>query len=233
MAGSAAASAGERAYSLLASDIRSVDQANGGAALRLMAGMVHGSQHAVDLTILADPARSVTGTCELVNPAAAPRAWLAWLGWMVGLDTSTLPDSGVRGAIADAVRGQRRGSVDSIRAAVERTLTGARTCSILIKPPLDGGLSWDYDFGEDYDFGRTYDGTTTDPYGIIVVTQTVETPDTTATLIAALSEKPAGMWLDLQTLDGQTYADLATEYPTYAGMRATNRTYVDLASTFE
>lgn len=182
---------------------------------------------------LADPATSVSGTAELANADAIPRPWLPWLGWLVGIDVASLPAAVARDVVRDAAAFQRRGSVAAIAEAVRRTLTGSRDVIVITKPPDGDFTSWDFDeAGQDYDSVRRYDGNLTDPYLLIVVTKTPQTPNSIATLEAAVGEKPAGVVLELQTLSGSTYAQLATAYPTYSAMRSTNRTYGDLASSF-
>lgn len=188
---------------------------------------------ALRLADTADPETSVSGTAEIANPEAAPRTWLAWLGWLVGIDVDTVPVNTVREVIRNTAAFQRRGSVAAIAEAVRRTLTGSKDVIVITKPPDGDFTSWDFDeAGEDYNSVRRYDGNLTDPYLIIVVTKTPQTPDSNATLLAALSEKPAGIDLELQSLSGSTYTQLASAYPTYSAMRSTNRTYGDLASSF-
>ena len=45
------------------------------------------------LVDVGDPDTSVTGTAELANPAAAPRTWLSWLAWLVGISLTGIPDA--------------------------------------------------------------------------------------------------------------------------------------------
>jgi hypothetical protein len=224
--------AAEQVWRLLPDYAQAADERTDWTLRRFTAAAAAGLDRAVDLLTAIDPNTSVTGTCEIVNPQAAPRSFLPWLGWLVGIDTSLLPDSEVRAVIKDTFASQRRGSVAAIAAAVQRTLTGVRDVTILTKPPDPDITAWDYDVAEDYDTDRRYDGQVPDPWLIIVITKTPQTPDATATLEAALSEKPAGMLLELQTLAGMTYDALAALYPTYSGMKSTNRTYGDLASSF-
>lgn len=226
--------AAEQVWRLVPDYMQAADEATDWTLRRYVGAAGVGLEKANELLTLVDPATSVTGTCELINPAATPRAYLAWLGWLVGIDTSVLPDADVRGVIADAVTSQRRGSVAAIAAAVRRTLIGSKDVVVLVKPPDPDYPSWDYDeAGEDYSADvRRYDGGITDPWAIIVITKTIQTPDESVTLLAAVGEKPAGALLELQTLAGMAYAELSAAYVTYDAMRASNRTYGDLASSF-
>lgn len=228
--------AAEQVYRLLPDFMRSADEleAIDYTALRYVAGASVGLEKAADFLTIVDPDTSVTGTCELVNADACPRPYLGWLGWLVGINTSEVPAASTRDVIREATAFQRRGSVSAIAAAVRRTLTGSKDVVVLTKPPDSDTPSWDYaETGITYDDDvRRYDGNLTDPYLIIIVTKATQTPDATATLLAALGEKPAGLELDIQSLSGMTYTELAAAYPTYDLMRSTNRTYDDLASSF-
>ena len=198
--------AAEQAYRLLPDYVRVVDPSTDYATLRFTAASVAGLERALDTLTLADPGTSVSGTCELVNAAAAPRRFLPWLGWLVGVNTSGIADAYVRDAIANAAATQRRGSIGSIRDAVQRTLTGGRNCR----------MYWNV--------------SGVDPYLITVLTLTAETPDTAAALAAAWTEKPAGMDLELQTAAGATWADVVAAYPTWNAVVAAHPTWNDLTT---
>lgn len=197
-------SATEQVYRLLPDFMRAADEAGDYTALRYVAGGAVGLDKAADFLTLVDPATSVTGTCELVNAAAAPRAYLGWLGWLVGVNISQIADPFVRVAIGNAAATQRRGSKGSIRDVVQRTLTGSKSCRVYWN--LSG----------------------TQPYLLTVITFTSQTPDSVATLEAALTEKPAGMDLELQTVDGTTYAEIKANFTDYADVKATFPTYTDM-----
>lgn len=226
--------AAQQVYRLLPDYVQAADESADFTLLSFTGATAVGLDKPVDLLHAIDPNTSVTGTCEIVNPDAAPRAFLPWLGWLVGIDTTVLAEADVRGVIRDAVTSQRRGSAAAIAAAVRRTLTGSQDVIVLTKPPDPDFPTWDFDqAGEDYNADvRRYDGGITDPWLIIVITKTVQTPDSTATLLAATGEKPAGVLLELQTLSGMTYAELTAAYATYDVMRASNRSYSNLASSF-
>lgn len=157
------------------------------------------------LVDVGDPDTSVTGTAELANPAAAPRSWLRWLGWLVGINIDTIPDDEKRAAIANASSLQRRGSKRSIIRATQRTLTGSKSCRVYWN--LSG----------------------VDPYLITVVTLTAQTPDNTDTLAAAFIEKPAGVDLELQVVTGAVYSELAANFTDYDELTSTFVDYDELA----
>lgn len=200
--------AAEQVYRLLPDFMRAADEVDlvNYTALRYVAGASVGLERAADFLTIVDPDTSVTGTCELVNAAACPRPYLGWLGWLVGVDVSQIADPFVRVAIGNASATQRRGSKGSIRDAVQRTLTGSQSCRVYWN--LSG----------------------TEPYLLTVITFTSQTPDSSATLVAALSEKPAGMDLELQTVDGTTYAEIKANFADYGEVKATFPTYTDLTA---
>jgi len=198
--------AAEQTYRLLPDFIQAADSIEtvDYAALRYVGAAAVPMERAADLLTIVDPNTSVTGTCEVVNAAAAPRSWLGWLGWLVGIDTSQIAAPFVRDAVGNAAATQRRGSRGSIRDVVQRTLTGSQSCRVYWN--LSG----------------------TDPYLITVVTITGQTPSSVATLEAALTEKPAGIDIELQVTDGFTYAEVQTNFTDYADISATVDNYTEL-----
>ena len=187
-----------------------VTTADDGTLQAWLAGIAGQLDPALAILDMADPATSVSASCEIASATHAPRSadpsanWLGWLGWLVGIDTSALPEGDVRDAIANAITTQRRGSAGAIRQAVQRSLTGGRSC-------------------------RVYHNVSgTDPYLISVVTVYAETPDEADTLAAAWSEKPAGCDLELIVISGSIYAELTAGYATYADTAAAFDTYADM-----
>lgn len=187
--------AADQAYRLLPDFLRAADDEQ--VAFRLVDAGCVGLAGASDLLTLADPDTSATGTCELANPQAIRREWLGWLAWLVGVDISGASLSQARDLVGQADRVQRRGTRDAIRAAVERTLS-----SLSPAPRVWANLSG------------------TDPYLISIVTTTAQTPDAVATLAAAYAEKPAGMVVELQVVDGAVGAELRARYGTVAELEA-------------
>jgi phage tail P2-like protein len=159
---------------------------------------------ATDLLTLVDPDTSVTGGNELIDADAVPRAFLPWLGWLVGVDTTSIPDADMRQAVRQASVRQRRGSTGSIADAVQRTLTGAKSVRVYIN--LSG----------------------TDPYLITVVTTDTQTPDEAASLVAAMSEKPAGADLELQVVSGVAYDEIKAAFADYDDVQAAFDDYTAL-----
>lgn len=161
---------------------------------------------ALRLADIADPDTSVTGTAEVANPDAAPRPWLLWLAWLLGLDISTVPDSEKRVAVSQASSLRRRGSKRSIIRAAQRTLTGSKSCRVY----------WNL--------------STTDPYVITIVTLTAQTPDSVATLVAAETEKPAGIEIQLQVVTGAVYNELPPNFADYDALAGAFADYDDLTN---
>ncbi|MBI1377259.1 MAG: hypothetical protein GC157_07235 [Frankiales bacterium] len=196
--------AAEQVYRLLPDYIRAADPDTDWTLRRFVGAAAVGLEQVNEFLTLVDPDTSVTGTCELVNAAAIPSAWLAWLGWLVGVDTSLIPAADVRDAVQNAATTQRRGSTGAIRDVVQRTLTGSKSCRVYSN--LSG----------------------TDPYLITVITQTAQTPDPVAALAAAWTEKPAGVDLELQTVAGSIYSEIASAFTDYSDLAGAFATYQDL-----
>lgn len=141
-----------------------------------------------------------------MNPAVAPRAWLPWLGWLIGIDTSAIPEASVRSVLQDATSNQFRGSREAIKAAVARTLSSPTPAPRVF---------------------ANYAGL--DPYLITVVTTDAQTPDPAATLLAAQAEKPAGMELVHTVVSGALVSDLEAGFTLVSGLEAGLDTVLDIA----
>ncbi len=191
----------EQAYRLFPDYMRAHDIGTDWMLLRFIAAAATPLDRAGEFLAIADPDTSVTGTCEIVNAAAAPRRYLPWLGWLVGIDTAALPDPDVRAAILNSTETQRRGSMNALRTAIARTLTGSKSVRIY----------WNI--------------TGTDPYLLSVLTLTAETPDAGATLAAAWTEKPAGIALELNTVAGSIWNEVVAEYATWNDVVAAHATW--------
>ncbi len=196
--------AAAQVYRLLPDYVQAADPGTDWTLARYVGAAATGLERVNEFLTLIDPDTSVTGTCELVNPAAVPRAYLAWLGWLVGVDTSVIPDADVRDAVGNAAATQRRGSLGAIQDAVQRTLTGSKSCRVYAN--VSG----------------------TDPYLITVITLTADTPDAGVSLAAAWTEKPAGVDLELQTVTGSIWTEVVAEYPDWLAVVAAHPTWSDL-----
>lgn len=198
--------AAEQVYRLLPDYAQAADEGADWTLARFTGAAAVGLEKPNEFLTLVDPDTSVTGTCELVNAAAVPRAYLAWLGWLVGVDTSVIPDADVRDAVGSAADTQRRGAAGSIVEAVQRTLTGSRT--VWVYSNVSG----------------------VDPYLITVLTLTAETASTPASLAAAQSEKPAGVDLELLTVAGSTWILANATYATWNAVVAAKATWTALVT---
>ena len=193
--------AAEQVYRLLPDYVQAADEATDWTLRRYVGACAVGLEKLNEFLTMVDPDTSVTGTCEIVNPAATPRAYLAWLGWLVGLDTSVFADSYVRAAVANAAVLQNRGTRASIINAVQNTLTGTK--SVRFYSNLSG----------------------IDPYLITILTLTSETASVPATLAAAWAEKPAGVNLTVTATTGPVWADAVANYATWNATVAAKATW--------
>jgi phage tail P2-like protein len=196
----------EQTYRLLPDYVRNADEATDFTLLRYMAGLSIGLTKAGEFLTIADPETSVTGTCEVANPAAAPRNYLTWLGWLVGIDTTVLADSVVRETLANVIDVQRRGSINAIKLVVARTLISSKYVAVY------------------------WNRTGTDPYLLTVVVKASEVTSTPTTLAAAWSEKPAGMNLELDQIPNSTWNEVVANYATWNDLVAAHPTWDELST---
>lgn len=193
-------------YGRLPDYVRDADAAQDYALKRYLAALLEPNSDVVRLVDSTDPDTSVTGTCELANPAAVDSRWLPWLGWLVGIDTANLSESDRREAVAQASTLQRRGSAAALKKTIARTLTGTRSVRVF------------------------HNITGVDPYLITVLVRQSEVVDIDDTVAAALSEKPAGADLDLQqTVSAAIYADLPDNFTDYADLGGSFADYDELS----
>lgn len=145
------------------------------------------------------------GWSQLLDINRAPNAALGWLGQFVGVPLQQgLTDAQQRARIL-SVGGWNRGTIGSMVAAAQQYLTGTQT--VVVRE-------------------RDASVTPADPaYGLTVITRTSETPDSAKVLAALLTQKPAGIILNYQTLTGTDYQGLFTTYADYQAIFTTYTTY--------
>lgn len=139
------------------------------------------------------------GWSTVMNPATAPELFLTWLAQFVGARLIPGEDAtSLRNRIT-AMDGLRRGGPDSMRAAIQRTLTGTKTVIFNERQ----GSAWK----------------------LGVATFAIETPSVADTLAAILAQKPAGITLTYVTSTGATYALVVVTYDTYQDVKNSFLTY--------
>lgn len=144
------------------------------------------------------------GWSVVLNPDTCPESALDWLAQFEGVIVT--PDMSIaqkRGAIK-AREGAARGRLATIISRVTRTLTISKRVIVF----------------ERYD---------DQPYVLRIRTLASETPNESLTEAAILSQKPAGIVLDYETVVDGSYAELAAEYETYADIP--NVTYTVLLTS--
>jgi hypothetical protein len=152
------------------------------------------------------------GWSLLLDLNRCPPEALPWLGQFAGV--RTLPGSSeadMRARIA-STDGFRRGTRDALIGAARATLTGAQTVVFRERDGASQGDPSSPNFA----------------YYLTVTTYTDQTPDPTATLRALLAQKPGGIVLAYRTAAGQSYAQLNTNHPDYAAVKAAYPTYADV-----
>ena len=135
------------------------------------------------------------GWSQLLDIGRAPSAALPWLGQFIGVAvTAGLSDAQQRAQI-EAVGGWNRGTPATIAAAAGLYLTGNK--SVIFRE-------------------RDSIACPAEPaYGLTVITFTSETPNPTATEAAIRAQKPAGIVLNYETLDGQDFENLYLNHPDF------------------
>lgn len=143
------------------------------------------------------------GWSVALDPDLCPVKLLPWLAQWEGVElTPDMDEAARRQAIKDR-EGSARGRVATIRARIERTLTGTKRIIIRERNPS--------------------------PYSLYIRTIASETPDENLTRAAILAQKPAGIVLNYAAAVGITYIDLDADYETYTDLAAADLTYDALA----
>lgn len=141
------------------------------------------------------------GWSIVFDPDTCPAEILPWLAQFEGVTLTEDMNETARRAAIKAREGSGRGRPATIRSRAERTLTLSRRIF----------------FTERYD---------DQAYVLRVRTFASETPDENLTRAALVSQKPAGIVLDYETIIDGTYAELLATYETYGDIPET--TYGEL-----
>jgi hypothetical protein len=149
------------------------------------------------------------GWSSVMDLTRVPLLWLPWLAQFIGvtlpkrLDGETDGDYRTRAALYVSNRpGFKRGTPAAMIAAAKETLTGSQYV--------------------------LFDERNPDAYGLLVRTRTAETASEADTLAALMSQKPAGIVLDYDSLTGRSYQEVKLAYATYTLLAAGNATYTIL-----
>lgn len=151
------------------------------------------------------------GWSELMDLNRCPPEALGWLGQFAGVRIPPYLTEAQQRAWVAGTDGFHRGTVASMIASCQATLTGTKTVL----------------------FRERVGGPTTAPayaYYLSVFTYTAETPNPAATQAALLAQKPGGLVLVYQAITGQTYQSLKTGYATYNAVKAAFVDYTALLS---
>lgn len=136
------------------------------------------------------------GWSILLDIDRTPSKALGWLAQFVGVSLRDgLDDAGQRDWIR-STDGMARGSLAAITGAAQRYLTGGR--AVILRERFDPD-----------------DPTVDSPYHLQVITFTAQTPDPVAVEAALTAQKPAGIVLHYDVLDGQDFEQLRSSYSTF------------------
>lgn len=140
----------------------------------------------------------------LFNVNDCPAWGLKYLGQFVGVVVQPAwSEADTRAAIAEPV-GIGRGRVSAMVTAAQTTLTGSKNVAV---------------------YEQDSSG-----YHMSIRTKLEETPDEALTAAAILSMKPAGIVLDFQAIEGQTYSDLDSTYATYSAVDSAYADYAEMSA---
>lgn len=149
------------------------------------------------------PPTQKVGWVHMFNPWTVPVWALDYFGQFAGVRMQEgWTEEQKRSAIATP-SGFARGTLEALVNAVKGELTGSK--SVLV-----------------------FERYTGDAYRLAVRTYDVETPSDDAVIAAILTQKPAGIVLDYDSIPGVTYAQLQAANPTYADVEANQPTYEDV-----
>lgn len=139
-----------------------------------------------------------------------PSWWLDWLAQFVGIPRVgfTLLNSANKRALIKDAPGWQRGTLAAMIAAAKTTLTGNQNVIV-------------------YERYNPSTAPADAPYHITFITYQSETPNSTATLNALLSQKPGGIQLTLLSRAGQIWQTLRDHYPP-----TTQRLWSDVKSNY-
>jgi hypothetical protein len=147
----------------------------------------------IDVVARDSPAGNPGWARLLLELDTTARWALDWAAGFAGLDPAEYTDDELREAIT-LPEGLRRGTLDALVAAVARTLTGSRSIRVLERTdPAQPGVDA--------------------AYHLTLVVRTAETPDTAATLRAAVRQKAAGLVLHLAVVDGVVWDEVPAGHP--------------------
>lgn len=180
------------------------DDANQGWALRYYcgaAGLLIGDVY--DWAMETD---DYEGWSTIMDVDRAPEDALPWLGQFAGVRLiSGLTEEQKRDWIRET-EGFKRGTVGAITGAITPLLTGQQTVI----------------FRERY---NPNDPTVDSAYHLMINTYTSETPDDAAVLLALQRQKPAGIILHYEVVDGQDYQSLLDNHPLYSDVKGDYANY--------
>lgn len=156
----------------------------------------------VDLVVRDDQDEDLEGWGRVMNPDLAPDNWLDWLAQFAGTRPPLGESAVAKRQRIKSMEGLRRGSRQAIESAVRLSLQPVSSEELQV-----------------YFFER-YGS----PWRLGISTMLSQTPDPSATLRAALSQKPAGLVLIYNTVTGGDFNSLTA---THSDFNDITSTYID------
>jgi len=149
--------------------------------------------------------KNAPGWSQLLDPLRCPVEALPWLGMFVGVVVDTAQSEAQQRIQVQQANGWQRGTTGAIVAAAASQLTGTKSVTVVERDPAASPSQ--------------------PAYGLSVYTRNGETPSPSKVLAALLTQKPAGVILNYQTIADVTYQDIFTNYATYQAIFTTFSTY--------
>ena len=194
---------GTRAYEAL-DPITGDDASRNYPLLAYVSGLALPSEEVADLAETGD--NGETGWSVILDIDRIPDKAIGWLAQLIGVRLNPELDSTEQRNRVRETDGWNRGSLGALAGAAHQYLTGAQ--HVIIRERFNPS---------DPDMDHAYH--------LQVVTYTAETPDTAKVLQALLEQKPAGIILHYEVMDGQDFETLFLDNPDFQGVFTTYATF--------
>lgn len=172
--------------------------------LAYSSGLALPSEEVADLAETGD--NGEVGWSVLLDIDRVPDKGIGWLAQLVGVRLNPDLDAMTQRARVRETDGWNRGTLGAMAGAAHQYLTGAQ--HVILRERFNPA---------DPDVDHAYH--------LQVITYTSETPDSAKVLAALMAQKPAGIILHYDTLDGQDFETLYLDNPDFQGVYTTYATF--------
>jgi hypothetical protein len=194
---------GTRAYDAL-EPIATPDESLGWPLLAYVSGLALPSEEVADLAETGD--NGEVGWSVILDIDRIPDKGIGWLAQLIGVRLNPELDATEQRLRVKETDGWKRGTLGAIAGAAHQYLTGGT--HVIIRERFDPS---------DPDVDHAYH--------LQVITYTAETPDSAKVLAALLAQKPAGIILHYEVIDGQDFETLFLDNPDFQSVYTTYATF--------